>query len=163
MKFWGIIAVFATLCAVGPGCDSPSKPANPLAPSADAPAPEKEIVWELNDQEGGIHLKGTRVRVHRSNIETVITMTGGTTLVTLRNRGDMKQVWTGEDRATVEVAQPGLHCFSTPGDRTSTRPATFEVQFAAEDLSYGTFEGDIPCFKGPKRLKFKGLFQETKQ
>ncbi len=160
MKFWTFIVVTAFAL----GCDSPSKPTNPLAPTSTVPvAPTKNTVWELKDPEVPLELKGTRVRVHRSNIETVITMTGGTNIVTLRNRGEMKTFWNHEDRATIEVTRPGLHCFSTPRDREETRPATFEVRFSAEDLSYGTFEGDIPCFKGPERLKFKGLFQETKQ
>jgi len=110
--------------------------------------------------EPDLKLHGEKVRVSRGRVETVITLLGGTTVITLRKRGEPTILWTQEDWAVIEIAMPGLHCFVS-ADGKEKKDHAFAVQFNGPDLSEATFHGEMPCTKGPDILKFSGSFKET--
>lgn len=148
------------------GCESkePSKAVQRTAfpPDAEVKAedvPEPQGSWEFKI-EGGKTLSGSTVRVRPSDIESTINLQGGTTLISMRKRGPVSIAWSEKDRAVVELQMPGMRCFANSGgEGPKPEGHTFSVQFKDTTLSEAEFEGEMPCMKGPERIKFSGKFK----
>lgn len=146
-----LVAIFATSCESKPAVEEATQQ---LKQSLDSPA------WTFVG-EPDLKLQGGKARVNHGRVESVITLLGGTTVVTLRKRGEPTILWTEKDWAVIEIAMPGLHCFVSSDGKTENPEHKFVVQFTGTDLSEGTFHGEMPCTTGPEILKFSGSFKVT--
>lgn len=156
MRFIGVfgtvVAMFATSCESRPPVEESAQ--DSLKQPVGGPA------WTFVG-EPDLKLQGGTARLIRGRVETVITLLGGTTVVTLRKRGEPTILWTQEDRAVIEIAMPGRHCFVSSDGESETQEHAFAVQFSGPELNDGTFHGEMPCTTGPDLLKFSGSFKVT--